>query len=291
MERSVRRLVAGTLVTGALVVGTGTTPALAQAGQPKAQTQQPKAQKLTADDIVRRAIADLKSASSVRVYGRLSELGLVLVTRATYTEQGCLSYISVSAQGQGYSISVLDVGGSVWFQPSNNIWQELGYTGTELTSLEGKWVTFGAFAKLFGITKGLPTTIPRCDMQTAAAEQLPGPHGWTLGKPAKVDGRWAWRVLKKSELKTTFCLHKHTDCTSISINTSTTAYVSDTRKPELLSTSTLGVTEHFYDYNASVTLTAPPADDVLTTIPAPPAGTLPPSIQNGILKAWPVAIQ
>jgi hypothetical protein len=187
---------------------------------------------------------------------------------------------------------VLDIGGSAWFQPGNDFWKELGYTGTELTSLEGKWITSAALKQVAGTTKGFPASFPRCDVHSAAtAADLPAAHGWTLGKAAKVNGRWAWRVISKSEQKTTICLHKHTDCTSFSINTSTTAYVSDTRRPELLSTSTLGVTDHFYDYNARVTLAAPPASDVLNTIPAPPAGTLPPSVQAGLQKAWPLATQ
>jgi hypothetical protein len=51
------------------------------------------------------------------------------------------------------------------------------------------------------------------------------------------------------------------------------AYVSDTHTPEFLILSVFGIREHLYDYNAAITLVAPPAADVLTSVPQPPGGT------------------
>jgi hypothetical protein len=261
MKRSLRRactvLAASTVM---LAIGTGAAPAFAAQAQQAQQAHKPK---LTGDEIVGKAIADLQAASAVRVYARDSELGLTEVIKETYTGQGCLSSISISAFGTDISENVLIVGSSAWVQPGNGFWTALGYKGAELASLEGKWVTFAAFEKLFGIS-GLPVGKISCNIHVAAAGLQA--RGWKLVKSAKVSGRWAWRVVDTAS-KLTICFQKK-DCESFTMG----AYVSDTRKPEFLSLTVLGVTEHFYDYNASITLSAPPAADVLTSVPQPPSG-------------------
>jgi hypothetical protein len=258
MKRSLRRactvLAASTVVTGALAIGGGAAPAFAD------QAHKPK---LTGDEIAGRAIADLKAASAVRIYARDSEFGLSVVTKQTYTRQGCLASVSISAIGTDLSETILIVGSSAWVQPNNEFWTTLGYKGAQLASLEGKWVTFAAFEKLFGVSN-LPTGDISCSIHSLAN----GLHarGWKLVKSAKVSGRWAWRVLDTAG-KQTICIQKG-DCES----STPSAYVSDTHKPEFLSLTDFGVTEHFYDYNASITLAAPPASDVLTSVPQPPGG-------------------
>jgi hypothetical protein len=266
MKRSSRRLASvlatGVIITGALAIGSGITPAFAApAHQPKAQANRPK---LTADQIVRVAVKDMRSASAARGYIHESELGFTIAITETFTEQGCMSYIVISGQGTSIVESVLIIGTTAWVQPDTEFWKLLGYTGSELASLQGKWVTEAAFEKLFGIT-GLPTSAVRCDIGAAAAG-IPS-HGWTLGRTARVNGRWAWRVINKS-MKGDICLSLRAGCKPLT----TTAYVSDTRNPEFVSLTTLGITEHFYDYNAPITLAAPPANDVLTSLPPLPGG-------------------
>ena len=253
-------LATGTIVAAATGV-LGAAPAFAAPAHSSAPAHRPK---LTANQIAGKAITDLKSASSVRVYSRDSELGLTEATHETYTDSGCLAAISIAGGGTSISEKVLIVGTSAWVQLGNAFWRELGYTGTELTSLEGKWVTFAAFEKLFKIS-GLPSTSARCTIK-AFGTTLPR-HGWTLGKSVKLSGRWAWRLTSKPPASTCRKL-PGIKCGLLTTN----AYVSDTRKPELLRLSLFGITEHFYAYNVPVTLTAPPADDVLTSVPPPPGG-------------------
>ena len=259
-------LAAGTIVAAATAV-LGDAPAFAapaHSSAPASGSASAHRPKLTANQIAGKAITDLKSASSVRVYSRDSELGLTEATHETYADSGCLAAISIAGGGTSISEKVLIVGTSAWVQLGNAFWRELGYTGTELTSLEGKWVTFAAFEKLFKIS-GLPSTSARCTIK-ASGTTLPR-HGWTLGKSVKLSGRWAWRLTSKPPASTCRKL-PGIKCGLLTTN----AYVSDTRKPELLRLSLFGITEHFYAYNVPVTLTAPPADDVLTSVPPPPGG-------------------
>jgi hypothetical protein len=253
--RGLRRLctvlAAGALITGAA----GTTPAFA--------AQAHHRPKLTGDEIIHRAIADLHAASSVRLYTRDSTFGITTTETETYAEHGCLANVSITGDGQNIWENILVVGTSGWIQPSNGFWQVLGYSGTELTSLEGKWLTLAAFEGLFGVT-GLPSTAS-CSIHDVSGILMPS--GWTLVRSVKVSGRWAWRVTDKS-FKATICVETKGKCQSSTLN----ADVSDTGKPELLSLSLFGVTEHFSHYNAPVTLTAPPAADVLTSVPKPPNG-------------------
>jgi hypothetical protein len=254
-------MAAGALVTAA----TGATGAFGatSAFAAKPQHRPHHRSKLTGDEVVRRAMTDLDAATSVRLYSRDSSLGLTTTQTETYAEQGCLASFSITGEGANISENILVIGTSGWIQPSNGFWQALGYTGTELASLEGKWLTLAAFENLFGVT-GLPSTAS-CSIHSIHGI-LP-PSGWTLDRSVKVSGRWAWRVTSKS-LKVTICAETKGKCQSSAL----TADISDTGKPELLSLTLFGLTDYFSHYNAPVTLTPPPAADVLTSVPPPPNG-------------------
>jgi len=225
--------------TGAAVFGAVAPAFAASAHKPQA--------KLTGDQIAKRANADLQSASSYRIYASETIDGITLSISATATVQGCLFAINT---GDGISEKVLDIGTSEWVQPSNGFWAALGYTGTELAYLEGKWVTEAAFLKLFGISS-LPSGGGGCS--TRSPTGLPV-TGWTLVRTAKLSGRLAWRIINK--------------------NHGLSAYVSDTPKPEFLRLTELGITEYFSGYNAPIMLAPPLNGNVLTSVPPPPGGSL-----------------
>ena len=268
-SRALRRLcavlAASSIVTGAFVIGGGATPAFAaQAHKPKAQIHKPK---LTAEKIIGKAVTDVKAATSVRAYTRTTEAGLTITEADTYAQQGCLNAFSAGSHNVNISENILVVGTSEWVQPNDEFWQTLGYTGTELTSLEGKWLTLGAYENLFGI-KGLPSSGVACNIHTFAQGMPSSPKGWILDKSVLVSGAWAWRLTYK-DLKVTVCPDAKPKCQTSRI----TAYVSDVGKPEFIRLSLFGINENYYDYNAAVTLAAPPAADVLTSVPQPPGGT------------------
>jgi hypothetical protein len=60
--------------------------------------------------------------------------------------------VSTSASGKTLSEKILVIGASGWVQANADTWKSIGYTGAELSSLEGKWVTFAAIKKASGST-------------------------------------------------------------------------------------------------------------------------------------------
>ena len=228
------------IATAGATVFTAVAPASA------APANKPQA-KLTGDQIAKRANADLQSASSYRIYSSTTIAGLTLSVSSTATVQGCLIAINT---GHGISEKILDVGTSEWVQPSNDFWASLGYTGTVLAYLEGKWITAAAFLKLFGI-KNVPSSGGTCS--TSSPTGLPV-TGWTLVRTAKLSGRLVWRIINKDK--------------------KLSAYVSDTAEPEFLRLTLLGITEYFSGYNAPIMLAPPLNTYVLTMVPPLPGGSL-----------------
>jgi hypothetical protein len=226
---------------GAVLVGAAATSAFA------APAHRPHVA-LTADQIASKANADLQSASSYRIYSSVSADGISISVSATATVQGCELTLNL---GGGITENILSIGTSEWIQPSNEFWETLGYTGTDLGYLEGKWVTAAAFLQLFGVTNPPTSSGPGCSTRAPTGIPL---RGWTLRRVVKISGGWAWRIINAEQ--------------------GMSAYVSDTRKPEFLSLTTMGITEYFSGYNASVTLAPPPAGDVLTTLPPLPGGSI-----------------
>jgi hypothetical protein len=241
--RALKVLAAG--LAGATVLGIAAVPAYAAA-------QAHKPVPLTANQLAKKANADFKSASSVYFYSKVTEHGLTITGTEQVARQGCL--FTASSSG-GFWVQNLIVGASEWVRLSNQTWQALGYTGTDLGYLEGKWVTLAAYLRLFGLSD-VPAGRPDCHAHQASG--LPS-AGWTLGKKmVKVSGHWAWQISHR--------LTKHQ---------SLTADVSDTRTPEYVAIKGLGSTEYLSRYNARVTLAAPPAADVITSLPPLPQGTIP----------------
>jgi hypothetical protein len=264
MQRLLKRLCT-VLVAGGMVSGVFATPAFAAQTHPQKQAHP---QNLTADEIVGKAITDLKDASSVHTSARISILGLTVAESGTFTRHGCQTAVSMSAPGHSISEVFLVVGTSAWVRPDAGALKSLGYTGAELSSLEGKWITFAAVKKVAG-ANSFPAPAAVCGARSEFGKLAP--HGWTLGKLAKVNGQWAWQVSGTSTETVSGCIQMGTKCKNYSTKVSrkVSAYVSDSAKPEFLSMSADGATERFSGFNAKVTLTAPPAADVLTSIPKP----------------------
>jgi hypothetical protein len=199
--------------------------------------------KLTADQIVKRANADLRASSSYQIHSSSRAAGLTVSVSLTITTQGCLDTINV---GRGISEKILVIGTSVWIQPSNDFWMSLGYTGTVLAYLEGKWVTAAAFLKLFWISNP-PSRGGSCN--TSSPTGIPV-TGWTLVRTVKVSGRVEWRLINK--------------------HNKLGAYVSATPMPEFLRLTELGINEYLSHYNAPIMLAPPLNTYLLNTLPPPP---------------------
>lgn len=236
--RTLKVLSAG--IAGAAVLGMATVPAFA------APAHQPFAE-LTANQIAKKANADFQAASSFSVWARASIHGITVTATETIGPRGCLV---TDNSGDGFWTQLLTVDGSIWIRQSDQTWEALGYTGTVLGEVAGKWVTLAAYLQALGLQNPGPVS---GDCHSHEPSGLPS-SGWTLGRTlVKVSGHWAWQLSHK--------VGKHQ---------SVQADVSDTRTPEFVRATVLGITEYFSHYNAPVTLTAPPASDVLTSIPPAP---------------------
>ncbi|HZR51808.1 MAG TPA: hypothetical protein VFB06_20125 [Streptosporangiaceae bacterium] len=244
-RRALKVLSAGLAGAAVLGIATATVPAFA-APAPKPHVA------LTANQIMKKANADYKAASSFSVYSKLSMQGVTIVSTVQVAPQGCLL---TGNGGSGLWAQNLIVGSSEWIRLSNQTWQALGYTGTDLGYVEGKWVTIAAYLQVFGLGN-VPIGKPDCHAHQASG--LPS-AGWALSKKMiKVSGQRAWQLsIKEREFGRV------------------TVAVSDTRTPEYLALTVQGMTEYLSHYNAPVTLAAPPAADVLTSLPPLPPGSIP----------------
>lgn len=188
---------------------------------------------LTADQIAAKAAADLYAASSVHVYGTAAEGRTKITLSITYTRHGCEEWIEF---GKNYSLTTLQIGSHAWVKPSAAFWKGLGYTGSQLASVEGKWEKSkpDSQCKLKSLT-GFPRT------------------GWVTEKPVIVGGKHALRLFHNAK--------KAADRLHID--------VSDSARPEILRVISDGSTAHFGKYNAPVRLMPPPPGDIIANPPPP----------------------
>jgi hypothetical protein len=238
-----RKFCAGVAVS-ATILGSGI---LGPAAAPAFAAQQHKRHaRLTAAEIIRKAIADFSSASSYRIYSSTSQHGKTYSLAELTTSQGC----ETTDDAAGVSMTTLIIGEQGWIDPSNSYWAALGYTAAQQLGLDGRWVTYTAFYNTI-VGPGGPGP-SRADCSTHATSGFTA-HGWTLGRATVLNGRWVWQATNNK--------------------LQTSVVVSDVHTPEFLRITVQllkgvpGFTQYFDDYNKPVTLTPPPASDVLTSIP------------------------
>jgi hypothetical protein len=185
-----RRVVAAAL-TGAAVLGAAAacsssgSPAASSTSATPGSTASASAQAgplaaLSADQIASRAIANLKTVSSVHVTGMVKSSGQNIALNLTLGTQGCAGTMGISGEG---SFVLLKIGRTLWIKPDDSFWKHAA--GSDATSavmslLSGKYIkpsakgsslaSIGAlcdpaqFAKSFGgnmtgMAKGATTTI------------------------------------------------------------------------------------------------------------------------------------
>jgi hypothetical protein len=227
----VRRALSAVVIAAALAAGAaacGLTPKPTASSDPLA--------KLTADQITKRAIADLREATSVRMAGTATNSGKVVGLALTLVHgAGCKGSISV----RGTGLRMVYNGKSVWMLPSRSFYKSQGVNATALSLLSGKWLKlpkantkdFSTFCSLGGLVR---------NMSRHSAKM-------TKGKVTTFHGQRAVTIHQTGQ--------------------SGTAYISDTAKPEILElTSTKGSTTGtftFSDYGVITAIKPPPASKVL----------------------------
>jgi len=96
---------------------------------------------LTASQILTRAVADLKTASSVHITGTTKVPGQTTAVDLTVGARGCTGTIAIAGQG---SVLLLGTGDTVWMKPDEQFYQAAGVSAAELSRLAGKYLRLSA---------------------------------------------------------------------------------------------------------------------------------------------------
>ena len=191
---------------------------------------------LSADQVATKAIANLKTATTVRVTGDVSGSGQAYSLDVTLVRgQGCAGTMALKGSG---SVKLVAIGKEVWIKPDRQFWKKAGGTNAAvLQLLAGKYVKVKATSQL-GSLSGF------CGPSQLAGSFGHTPAGLVKGKTTTISGQAALQIKDSGD--------------------SSSLYVSETAKPQIVeiaggSQGTLT----FSDYNSPVKLTAPPRRETL----------------------------
>ncbi len=225
-----RRVLSATVLSAAVAAG------VTACGTTSSSTPAAPLSGLSADQIATRAIANLKTAATVRVTGDVSSSGQTYELDLTLVRaQGCAGTMAEVGTG---SFKMVAIGDKVWIKPNREFWKKAGGAdGAVLKLLSGKYLKVTASSQLGSLSGFCGTS------------QLAGSFGTSLGglvkgKTTTISGQAALQIKDSGD--------------------SDSVFVSDTAKPELLqiSAGSQGILD-FTDYNSPVTLTAPRASETL----------------------------
>ena len=214
------------ILIGATACGT----ARPGASAPSAPSANPLAG-LTADQIARKAVADLAAVSSVRISGWVGQDGQTAFADLTLGAKGCRETFRIPGQG---SFGMIAVGDTIWLKPDS---QMLGmFPAKARRHLAGKYLQ----------TPDVPGGMTDfCSLGGTASSFGSELKDLVTVKITTISGQPALQLADK----------RH----------STIAYVTMSARPEFLRLDVSGQ-EHveFAGYNQPVTFTPPPAGDTVT---------------------------
>ena len=239
------------MVSAAAVIAAGAACgplALSATAAPSAPAGNPLGQ-LTADQIAKKAATDLKAAASFHYHGSGKDSGQTLSISMSVTHKGCTGWIG---DGRNGGFAILAIGKTVWIQPNDKFWEYAGFPASQLSAVHGKWLEITGTGSN-SLSAGFA---PFCNANKLVSIIAPQLTGLVKGKTIKISGHPALQLRNGSGRES--------------------IYVSISRKPEILRISDNG-TISFSAYGARVTLTPPPASDVITPTGASP---LAPSLQH-----------
>jgi hypothetical protein len=191
---------------------------------------------LTADQIAKKAAAGLEGAASFHYHGSARDSGQTIALSLSVTRQGCTGSIS---DGRNGAVVILAIGKSLWLQPNDKFWEYAGISASELPTVQGKWIETTATSS----SSVSADFAPLCNSKKLLSQLALQPTGLVKGKTTRISGHPALQLRNSSGQES--------------------IYVSISSKPEILRISA-GGTLNFSAYGARVTLTPPPASDVIT---------------------------
>lgn len=190
---------------------------------------------LTANQIIARTEADFKKATSVHMSGSASLQGATFSFSLTATRHACAESASFGGFGP---VSIIQIGKTEWSQLTRQFLKELGYSQAQIAAYSGKWLKNG----------DLPgDSSDGCDLTSGTGVPV---SGWNRAKTTTLGGHRAVELVDRKA--------------------KAIAYVSDSARPEYLKIFADGAWLTMSRYNARVTISAPPASEVVTSLPPPP---------------------
>jgi hypothetical protein len=193
---------------------------------------------LSADEIARRATADLKVVKSVHVNGSVQSSGQNIAMNLTLGTQGCTGTMGIKGQG---SFILLKIGQTLWIKPDKAFWKHAaGSDGAALADLvDGKYIKPSAKGS------GLASIGDLCNPGKFAQSFGGDMTGMSKGTTTTIAGQPALQI-------------KDTGDTA-------SAYVTVAAQPEFLRLDGGGANGRldFTQYNAPLHLSPPPAGQVL----------------------------
>jgi hypothetical protein len=192
---------------------------------------------LSADQIASKALANLKTASTVHVAGPVSSSGQKFVLNMTLAHgRGCTGTMALQSKG---SFRLLEIGKQLWIKPDDKFWKSFGGSSNPavLSLLSGKYLkttSGGSFASIGAL----------CDPRQLAGAFRGSPSGLTKGATTTISGQQALKLEDQTH--------------------SASMYVSVTARPRILRIAGGGAGQlSFTAYDSPVQLTAPPAKETL----------------------------
>jgi hypothetical protein len=226
------------MLSAAAVIAAGVTCgplALAATAAPAAPAGNPFA-RLTADQIAKKAETGLKASSSFHYHGSGKASGQTFSISMSVTHKGCTGGISAGLEG---GFAIIAIGKTAWIQPNDKFWEFAGVPASLLSTVHGKWLDVTGT----GSISLSAAFAPFCNANKLVSTLAPKLAGLVKGKTTKISGHRALQLRNSSGRES--------------------IYVSISSKPEILRISNEG-TLSFSAYGARVTLTPPPAGDVIT---------------------------
>ena len=202
---------------------------------------------LTADQIITKAVHDLSLVSSVQEVGTEIDSGQGFAIDVTVVRgQGCRGTMALPVTGSSAGdaadpVALVYLNGTVYMKYDKNYMEKRGAPAATITAVAGKYieVTSGSAVSDFAQS---------CELSEVVSGLEKDETGFTKDGTATVDGQAALGLKGQESGQKGI------------------VYVSESATPEILRFQALPTSQgsiNFLDYNAKVTITAPPTDDIV----------------------------
>jgi hypothetical protein len=202
---------------------------------------------LSADQIVQKSVADLKAASSVRITGKVVSSGQnIAVDLTDVAAQGCQGTIGLAASATSTSKAVsgtadiIEADSTVYMKLSESFFTSAGLPASDFSDVSGKYIKLASGSDLASFAQ-------LCNPSTLSTAFSKQDTGFVSAGTTTINGQPALAFKQPKN------------------PSNGTVYVSQTATPQIVRIAGPAGqgSINFSDYNVHVTITAPPASEVI----------------------------